>query len=75
MRAIRSCSAFEGRARLAEPETTKRCSEERIGVASSLRLERELERAGSRVVDVEGSVDIAEGHEATRSMPLPTHKK
>jgi phage tail sheath protein FI len=35
--------------------------EERIGVASSLRLERELEPAGSRAVDVEGSVEIAEG--------------
>ena len=53
--------AFEGRARLAELRSDEALLEERIGVASSLRLERELERAGSRAVDVEGSVDIAEG--------------
>jgi methylase of polypeptide subunit release factors len=53
--------AFESRARLAELRSDEALLEERIGVASSLRLERELERAGSRAVDVEGSVDIAEG--------------
>ncbi|HEX9141472.1 MAG TPA: methyltransferase domain-containing protein, partial [Gaiellaceae bacterium] len=57
--------AFEGRARLAELRNDEALLEERIGVASSLRLERELERAGSRAVDVEGSVDISEGTKHT----------
>jgi phage tail sheath protein FI len=57
MRAIRSCALSKD----AELRNDEALLEERIGVASSLRLERELESAGSRAVDVEGSVDIAEG--------------
>ncbi|MBA3735402.1 MAG: methyltransferase [Actinobacteria bacterium] len=53
--------AFEARARLEELPSDKALLEERIGVASSLRLERELEPAGGRAVDVEGSVDLADG--------------
>jgi hypothetical protein len=53
--------AFEARARLDELPNDDALLEERIGVASSLRLERELEPAGGRAVDVEGSVDLAEG--------------
>jgi hypothetical protein len=53
--------AFEGRARLDELPNDDALLEERIGVASSLRLERELEPAGGRAVDVEGSVELAEG--------------
>ena len=61
MRAIRSCALSRDAPELAELRSDEALLEERIGVASSLRLERELERAGSRAVDVEGSVDIAEG--------------
>jgi hypothetical protein len=35
--------------------------EARVGVASNLRFVRELEPAGGRAVDVEGSVELAEG--------------
>jgi hypothetical protein len=53
--------AFEGRSRLDELPNDDALLEERIGVASSLRLERELEPAGGRAVDVEGTVELAEG--------------
>jgi SAM-dependent methyltransferase len=53
--------AFEARARLAELRGDKELLEARIGVASNLQLIRELEPAGGRAVDVEGSVELTEG--------------
>jgi methylase of polypeptide subunit release factors len=53
--------AFEARARLAELGGDRNLLEARIGVASSLRFIRELEPAGGRAVDVEGSVELTEG--------------
>ncbi|MDQ2968292.1 MAG: methyltransferase [Actinomycetota bacterium] len=53
--------AFEARARLAELGGNKELLEARIGVASNLQLIRELEPAGGRAVDVEGSVELTEG--------------
>ena len=53
--------AFEARTRLAELGGDKELLTARIGVASSLRFIRELEPAGGRAVDVEGSVELTEG--------------
>jgi hypothetical protein len=53
--------AFESRAKLAELGSDKELLEARIGVASSLRLDRELEPSGGRAVDVDGSVELIEG--------------
>ncbi|MDX6408121.1 MAG: hypothetical protein QOE13_1192 [Gaiellaceae bacterium] len=53
--------AFESRARLAEIGGDEELLETRVGVASSLRLNRELEPSGGRAVDVDGSVELAEG--------------
>jgi methylase of polypeptide subunit release factors len=53
--------AFEARARLAELGGDRALLETRIGVASNLQLLRELEPAGGRAVDVEGSVELTEG--------------
>jgi methylase of polypeptide subunit release factors len=53
--------AFEARAKLDELERDTDLLEARIGMASSLRLDRELEPAGGRAVDVEGSVELMEG--------------
>ena len=53
--------AFEARARLATLGGDKGLLEARLGVASSLRFIRELEPAGGRAVDVEGSVELTEG--------------
>jgi methylase of polypeptide subunit release factors len=53
--------AFESRAKLALLGGDKGLAEARVGVASSLRLGRELEPSGGRAVDVEGSVELAEG--------------
>ena len=52
---------FEARARLAELGSDRGLLEARIGVASNLQLIRELEPAGGRAVDVEGSVELTEG--------------
>ena len=53
--------AFESRAKLADLLGGKGLAEARVGVASSLRLGRELEPSGGRAVDVEGSVELTEG--------------
>lgn len=53
--------AFESRAKLAGLGGDKDLLETRIGVASGLRLDRELEPAGGRAVDVEGRVELTEG--------------
>jgi methylase of polypeptide subunit release factors len=53
--------AFEARTRLAELGGDKDLLAARIGVASNLRFIRELEPAGGRAVDVEGSVELTEG--------------
>ena len=53
--------AFESRGKLAEVAGGKGLAEARVGVASSLRLGRELEPSGGRAVDVEGSVELTEG--------------
>jgi methylase of polypeptide subunit release factors len=53
--------AFESRARLDEASGDDRLLEARVGVASSLRLDRQLEPSGGRAVDVEGSVELTEG--------------
>jgi methylase of polypeptide subunit release factors len=53
--------AFESRAKLVELGSDKGLLEARIGVASSLRLDRELEPSGGRAVDVDGSVELIEG--------------
>jgi methylase of polypeptide subunit release factors len=53
--------AFEARAKLAELGGDRELLEARIGVVSSLRLDRELEPAGGRAVDVDGSVELMEG--------------
>ncbi len=53
--------AFEARTRLAELGGDRDLLEARLGVASSLRFIRELEPAGGRAVDVEGSVELTEG--------------
>ena len=53
--------AFESRARLAELGSDNELLEARVGVASSLRLDRELEPSGGRAVDVDGKVELTEG--------------
>jgi methylase of polypeptide subunit release factors len=53
--------AFEARAKLADLGSDKELLEARIGVAASLRFVRELEPAGGRAVDVDGSVELMEG--------------
>src|SRR5438132_1560613 len=53
--------AFESRAKLAEVAGGRGLAKARVGVASSLRLGRELEPSGGRAVDVEGSVELTEG--------------
>jgi methylase of polypeptide subunit release factors len=53
--------AFESRAKLPELGGNKGLLEARVGVASSLRLDRELEPSGGRAVDVDGSVELIEG--------------
>lgn len=53
--------AFESRAKLAGLGGDKDLLATRIGVASGLRLDRELEPAGGRAVDVEGRVELTEG--------------
>jgi methylase of polypeptide subunit release factors len=53
--------AFESRAKLTELGGGKGLAEARVGVASSLRLGRELEPSGGRAVDVDGSVELIEG--------------
>ena len=53
--------AFEARAKLAELGGDRDLLQTRVGVASSLRFIRELEPAGGRAVDVEGSVELTDG--------------
>jgi len=53
--------AFESRARLAELGSDNELLGARVGVASSLRLDRELEPSGGRAVDVDGKVELTEG--------------
>jgi methylase of polypeptide subunit release factors len=53
--------AFESRGKLAELAGDKELLDARVGVASSLRLDRELEPAGGRAVDVDGRVELTEG--------------
>ena len=53
--------AFESRARLTELGSDNELLEARVGVASSLRLDRELEPSGGRAVDVDGKVELTEG--------------
>jgi hypothetical protein len=53
--------AFESRAKLADFGGDEELLAARIGVASSLRLDRELEPSGGRAVDVDGSVELTEG--------------
>ena len=53
--------AFEARAKLAKLGGDKELLETRVGVASSLRLDRELEPSGGRAVDVDGRVELTEG--------------
>jgi methylase of polypeptide subunit release factors len=57
--------AFESRAKLAELGGKDELLDTRIGVASSLRLDRELEPSGGRAVDVDGSVELTEGTKHT----------
>ncbi len=53
--------AFEARAKLAKLGGEKELLETRVGVASNLRLDRELEPSGGRAVDVDGRVELMEG--------------
>jgi methylase of polypeptide subunit release factors len=53
--------AFESRAKLAVLGGDSELQEARVGVASSLRLDRELEPSGGRAVDVDGRVELTEG--------------
>jgi hypothetical protein len=53
--------AFEARAKLAELGGDKHLLEARVGVASSMRLDRELEPSGGRAVDVDGRIELTEG--------------
>jgi methylase of polypeptide subunit release factors len=53
--------AFEARAWLAEHDDDESVLGARISVASTLRLERELESSAGRAVDVEGLVEIVDG--------------
>ena len=53
--------AFEARAKLAKLGGDTELLETRVGVASSLRLDRELEPSGGRAVDVDGRVELTEG--------------
>jgi methylase of polypeptide subunit release factors len=53
--------AFEARAKLRELGGDRELLEARIGVASSVRLGRELEPSGGRAVDVDGNVELSEG--------------
>jgi methylase of polypeptide subunit release factors len=57
--------AFESRAKLAELGGDDELLDARIGVVSSLRLDRELEPSGGRAVDVDGSVELTEGTKHT----------
>ncbi|MGB8004307.1 MAG: class I SAM-dependent methyltransferase [Gaiellaceae bacterium] len=53
--------AFEARATLATIGSDNALLEARVGVASSLRLSRDLEPSGGRAVDVEGTVELTDG--------------
>jgi methylase of polypeptide subunit release factors len=53
--------AFEARAKLADLGGDRELLSARVGVASSLRLDREVEPSGGRAVDVDGSVELTEG--------------
>jgi methylase of polypeptide subunit release factors len=53
--------AFGSRTKLAELGGDKHLLEARVGVASSMRLDRELEPSGGRAVDVDGRVELTEG--------------
>ena len=53
--------AFASRAKLSGLGGDKELLETRIGVASTLRLDRELEPSGGRAVDVDGSVELTDG--------------
>ncbi len=53
--------AFEARAKLTKLDGDRELLETRVGVASTLRLDRELEPSGGRAVDVDGRVELMEG--------------
>jgi methylase of polypeptide subunit release factors len=53
--------AFDSRAKLDGLGGDKELLQARIGVASSLRLDRELEPSGGRAVDVDGTVELTDG--------------
>jgi methylase of polypeptide subunit release factors len=53
--------AFDGRAWLAAQHEEDSILDARLSVASSLRLEREVESSGGRAVDVDGRIELADG--------------
>lgn len=53
--------AFESRVRLGELARLDQLTDERVGLASGVELVRELEPAGGRAVDVEGTIELTEG--------------
>jgi methylase of polypeptide subunit release factors len=53
--------AFESRVRLDELGRLEELATERVGLAAGVELVRELEPAGGRAVDVEGTIELTEG--------------